>query len=407
MSKVEYKIQDLFEFIRNGANIKQGQPGGYPITRIETISTGELNRNKMGYAGITDIAQYENYILEHEDILMSHINSEKHLGKSALYEKKENERIIHGMNLLGLRVKKEILIPKYAMYLFQTQQFRKSLSKIVKKSVNQASFAVNDLKNIKVDIPSVEQQRYIVSILESCNRLIQKRQSQITALDELAQSLFLEMFGDPKTNKKNYKVKTLTEFYEHPKEAVKCGPFGSALKKEEYVISGVPVWNMDNITKQNDFIDYPNLFVTPEKANDLNNYNVKNRDIIISRAGTVGKMAVVDSKYGNSLISTNLIRLRLNEKLKPEFLVWLIKIFGDKVCRMRTGSDGSFSHMNTSVLDSIEFPYPPLEQQQEFLTRLKAIQANKNSFLDSLNEMNNLYNSLLQKAFKGKLFQGQ
>ncbi|WP_108307222.1 hypothetical protein [Metalysinibacillus jejuensis] len=149
---MEHKIQDLFEFIRNGANIKQGEPGGYPITRIETISSGEINRNKMGYAGLTDLKKYENYILEDQDLLMSHINSEKHLGKCAIYHKKDNEIIIHGMNLLGLRVKKEMILPKFAVYLFQTNKFKKSLSKIIKKSVNQASFAVNDLK--KSELPT-------------------------------------------------------------------------------------------------------------------------------------------------------------------------------------------------------------------------------------------------------------
>lgn len=87
MSYVNYKLGDLFKFIRNGANIKQGIPGGYPITRIETISKGEINRNKMGYAGIEDITGYEKYILQDGDILTSHINSEIHLGKSALYKK--------------------------------------------------------------------------------------------------------------------------------------------------------------------------------------------------------------------------------------------------------------------------------------------------------------------------------
>ena len=51
---------------------------GYPITRIETIANSEVDRNRMGYAGITDIAKYDNYVLQTGDILMSHINSEKH-----------------------------------------------------------------------------------------------------------------------------------------------------------------------------------------------------------------------------------------------------------------------------------------------------------------------------------------
>lgn len=86
---MSYEMQDCFSLIRNGANIKQGQfEGGIPITRIETISDEIVDRQKMGYAGIAD-NKYELYYLQDGDILISHINSLKHIGKCALYNKKE------------------------------------------------------------------------------------------------------------------------------------------------------------------------------------------------------------------------------------------------------------------------------------------------------------------------------
>ena len=90
------KIEDAFSIIRNGANIKQGlDDSGYPITRIETISNRTVDRNKMGYAGVTDISKYFDYVLQNGDILMSHINSETHLGKVALYEKPIRVEYLH------------------------------------------------------------------------------------------------------------------------------------------------------------------------------------------------------------------------------------------------------------------------------------------------------------------------
>jgi len=75
------KLGEVFSLIRNGINIKQGiANGGYPITRIETISNGEIDRDKMGYAGITNLSKYSSYILKTGDILMSHINSVQYLG---------------------------------------------------------------------------------------------------------------------------------------------------------------------------------------------------------------------------------------------------------------------------------------------------------------------------------------
>ena len=85
------RLGDVFSVIRNGASIKQTDgAGGLPITRIETISNREVDRNKLGYAGIKGADKYRGNILQDGDILMSHINSEKHLGKVALYKKQGN-----------------------------------------------------------------------------------------------------------------------------------------------------------------------------------------------------------------------------------------------------------------------------------------------------------------------------
>ena len=128
------------------------------------------------------------------------------------------------------------------------------------------------------------------------------------------------------------------------------------MKKEEYVREGIPVWVMDNISKQGDFKENVYLCITKEKFEKLKSYNVKKSDIIISRAGTVGKMCVVTADYEDSIISTNLIRLRLNQMLLPMYVVKLVTIWGSKISRLKTGNDGTFTHMNTGVLDNISFP---------------------------------------------------
>ena len=143
------KLGDVFPLVRNGASIRQTDGAtGIPITRIETISNREIDRNKFGYANIIDGSKYKDYILQDGDILMSHINSEKHLGKVALYRKQGNEQIIHGMNLLMLRANPSVLFPPYATYFFETPAFLMQIQKITKKSVNQASFTVTALKEI-------------------------------------------------------------------------------------------------------------------------------------------------------------------------------------------------------------------------------------------------------------------
>lgn len=398
---MEHKIQDLFEFIRNGANIKQGEPGGYPITRIETISSGEINRNKMGYAGLTDLKKYENYILEDQDLLMSHINSEKHLGKCAIYHKKDNEIIIHGMNLLGLRVKKEMILPKFAVYLFQTNKFKKSLSKIIKKSVNQASFAVNDLKKIKVDIPDIEQQQRIVSILDSCISLKRKRQSQITALDELTKSLFLEMFGD--NIRSNYKKEKIEYLGDGTKYAIKAGPFGSALKKEFYVNKGYKIYGQEQVIRDN--FSYGDYYIDEKKYQELINCSIKPGDILISLVGTFGKLSVVPDNFEPGIINPRLMKLSLDtNKINPHFFKYLMSLPTTLQQLAVNSHGGTMGIINVSIIKEFKIIVPPIDVQLIFINKMDKINKMKNKIQCSIDEMTNLYDSLIQKAFKGKLF---
>lgn len=264
-----------------------------------------------------------------------------------------------------------------------------------------ASLNISTLRDLKIPLPPLAEQKRIAAILDKADAIRQKRKQAIELADEFLRSVFLEMFGDPVTNPKGFPIKVLSELYVDPKNGTKCGPFGSALKKEEFVDGGIPVWNMDNISLSGNFKDEPKLWVTEEKFKEIDAYSVTDGDVIISRAGTVGKMGVVRTKYLNSLISTNLIRVRFSEDLLPEYFVALMTYCKGRVGRLKTGPDGSFTHMNTGILDKLEFPYPPIELQEKFLKLL----ADTERYLDKVSpyQFSELFDSLSQKAFSGQI----
>lgn len=190
-------IGAAFTLIRNGASIKQtDSAGGIPITRIETIANRVIDRNHMGYADIYNGDKYSSYFLRDGDILMSHINSIQHLGKAAIYHPlDEKEKIIHGMNLLVLRANQKILDNQFAYFYFSSDSFLHKLPRITKKSVNQASFTVSELKKIDIPCPALSQQHKIAKILSIIQTLCNKRNEQLKIFDELVKSRFIEMFG--------------------------------------------------------------------------------------------------------------------------------------------------------------------------------------------------------------------
>jgi len=398
---MDYQLQELFVFIRNGITIKQGESGGYPITRIETISHQNVNREKLGYAGIYDLGKYEKYVLENEDILMSHINSEIHLGKSAIYEKLTDETIIHGMNLLCLRVKKELIFPKFAYYLFQSIDFKKSINKISKKSVNQASFSVNDLKKLRVNIPNIDIQIKITSILDESRKLIKNCHSQIEALDKLMQSLFLEMFGNPVTNPKNF-------------ERVRLGTLvevigGYAFKSRDFVKEGIPIIKIGTANKG--YFDLNNLAYLPIGFEDIyKKYCVFPGDLLITLTGTVGKedygnICEVSSDYSLYLLNQRVAKLDLKAGLSPAYL---------KFCFKQTRFKGQLTKLSRGVrqanisnddIKNLIISVPAIEQQKEFEDVTQKVMHQMILLKDILELMEVQYKSLLYKAFKGDLFQ--
>ena len=115
------------------------------------------------------------------DILISHINSVKHLGKCAVYQG-EPEKLIHGMNLLVLRVDTEKVNPVFTFYLLCNSGFRRQYSKITKNSVNQSSFNISSFKRLLSFSPPLELQQRFAAIVESVE---QQKAAQRAHLDEL------------------------------------------------------------------------------------------------------------------------------------------------------------------------------------------------------------------------------
>jgi type I restriction enzyme S subunit len=256
---------------------------------------------------------------------------------------------------------------------------------------------------IRIPLPPLPEQKRIAAILDAADALRAKRRESIEQLDSLIQVRFLEMFGDPVTNPRGFPVRSLPDFYVNAKEGTKCGPFGSALKKHELADEGVPVWNMDNISTSGRMLLPFRMWITPKKFRDLEAYAVLDGDVLISRAGTVGKMCVATSGVAESVLSTNLIRVRFGKSLLPIYFVSLMTYCKGRVGRLKVGPDGAFTHMSTGVLDTLRFPYPPLDLQREFASIVESIEHQKARLKAHLAELDTLFASLQSRAFNGEL----
>jgi type I restriction enzyme S subunit len=394
------EIQSIGEVFNGKTPSKSEQRSvGRPILKIKDMDeNGKFRDNHQSYVDSDFYSKYSKKKLKAKDtIILNAAHNSDYVGNKNAFVGRELDGVIATGEWLIIRISDAS--PEYINHFLRSPLGKKKLKTCVKG----IHLYPKDVGRITVPISSPKDQKRIAHLLGKVEALIVQRKQNLQQLDELLKSVFLEMFGDPILNPHKYPVKMLSEFYINPKEGTKCGPFGSALKKHEFVNSGVPVWNMDNISLDGRMISPFRMWITQEKFQKLSTYSVIDDDIIISRAGTVGKMCVAKMNDEPAIISTNLIRVRLSNQLRPLHIVSLMTFCKGRLRRLKVGADGTFTHMNTGILDMLEFPYPPIKLQNQFATLVEKTDEIKALYKQSLNDIENLYGALSQKAFKGEL----
>lgn len=390
-------VGECFFQIRNGANIKQGvADGGFPITRIETIANDRFNRDRMGYAGITDADKYQSYILEDGDLLMSHINSVQYLGRTVLYHKQENEKIIHGMNLLAMKANRDILNPAYAQYYFRSIPFRAQIRQITKKSVNQASFTVSDLKKIPIQVPSLLEQCNAVETLDRVNKLLELHQHQLQTLDELVKARFVELFGNPVINNKGWNVSDLEQL------TIKIGS-GATPKggKEAYQTDGISLIRSMNV--HNGKFEYKELaHISDEQAARLENVAVEENDVLLNITGaSVARSCVVPTNVLPARVNQHVCIIRCKDSIMPDFINSLLidDNYQDLLWSI-AGSGATREAITKQQVESLQIILPPISKQEEFSKFINRVDKSKSAVQKSLDEAQLLFDSLMQQYFE-------
>ena len=385
-----FKLKDISEFIRNGVTIKQdiSSKEGIPITRIETISKGTIDFNKLGYANISKIEKYKEWLLKKGDILISHINSEKHLGKSAIYLD-NNYDIIHGMNLLCIRAIDKKVFPEYLQLFFKTNQYKKQIKKITKKSVNQASFSVNDFKEILITVPDLNIQEKIIKKIKVLEKILENNKLKLAYLSELTKSLFTRMFGDIKSNDKNWKIYKFSE-------KLKISSGGTPSKANKiYWENGTISWIGSNMCNDEIITKNDGKFITEEGLKNSSAKIYKMNTVIVALVGaTIGKTGLL--KFETST-NQNIAALEIkNMDYSPEFLFFLLQNLYYKFTEL--GGD-TFKMANLNFIKNLPLISPPIELQNKFTERVEKIEKLKFEIEKSIEEAQKLYNSLISKYF--------
>ena len=260
---------------------------------------------------------------------------------------------------------------------------------------------LGDLTEAKIPVPPLEEQERIVSILERAHDAICKREESKRLLDELIQSKFVDVFGNPSINSKKWKVEELLNVLvniENGKSFVcenynREGIYPAILK-----LSAV-TYGTYNSEENKALIDEESFIETVE---------VKNGDLLFTRKNTpelVGMSAYVYETTPNLMMPDLIFRLNTNEKCNKIYLWQLInhQLFRGKIKALSNGSAKSMSNISKQNLMRLGIPVPPIVIQNEFADFVSQINKLKFEMENSLKELQNNFNSLMQRAFNGEL----
>ena len=256
------------------------------------------------------------------------------------------------------------------------------------------------VKELKIPLPPLAEQRRIAELLDQAETLRAKRRAALAQLDSLTQSIFLDLFGDPSTNPKQFPTPRLVSAIELRG--------GFAFKSADYVADGIPLVrigevNRGGVTRESACF----LPITHEAP--LTRFIVRPGDMLMSLTGTTGKddygnVILLDSTFNRYFLNQRvaLIEPKLNI-LDRHYLLYILK--NPKIKLRLTSKSRGIRQANISNGDvlELELPVPPIELQREFARRVNAVEKLKTVQRASLAEMDALFASLQHRAFRGEL----
>lgn len=356
-------LSGLVLLMKNGTTAMQNQEGrGLPTTRIETISDGTIDLQRVRFVEL-DEAAVERWRLQQGDILLSHINSVEHIGKSAIY-RGIPDTLIHGMNLLLLRPDQNVISPEYLHYGLRSSRVRQIVRSRCKRAINQASINQKELGAIELPVPSLPEQHRIVDLLSRAEGIVRLRREAEKKAAEFIPALFLDMFGDPGTNPKGWVVATVGD-------VLAASDYGSSSKSSSDG-NGLPMIRMGNVTYQGN-LDLTDLKYVDLAADEVERYSLQEGDILFNRTNSkelVGKTGLWDGSCA-AIVASYFIRLRVQREIvNPHYLWAFMNTAHIKRVIFDTarGAIGQ-SNINSKELKAFPLPVPPIAMQDQFALR--------------------------------------
>lgn len=370
------KLGDIATYV-NGYAFKPNQWSdiGLPIIRIQNLNDNDAQYNYCNNDNIPS-----KYLVNKGDILISWSAS---LG---VYEWLKNTAYLnqHIFKVVFDKLEINKYYFKYAVSSKIDHMVRNAHGATMKHIVKK------DFDNTKIYYPPLQTQQQIVEELDCLTSIIEKQKKQLEELDNLAQSIFYDMFGDPIENEKRWDTSSFGKKFK-----ISSGGTPNT-KNPSYWDNGHISWIGSNLCQNSILYCNDGKFITEEGLLNSNARIYTSGYVLVALVGaTIGKVAMLRF---NTTTNQNIagIDVNSNQQYTSEFIFYVLQALYPLFLQL--GGD-KFKMANLSFIRALPLITPPLPLQQKFASKIEAIEKQKELIKKSIKETEDLFNSRMDYYF--------
>lgn len=388
------KLKEIVTQIR-GVSYKptdiKSEIDGIPILRANNIQDDGINLDELVYIDSKKVHE-EQYLKKGDIVICASSGSKNLVGKAATYNK--NEKASFGVFCKVVRVNEsENLCKEFVQQYFQSKLYRNAISELsIGANIN--NIKTEHIDALKINIPSLEEQKKIASHLDTIQSAIDNKKQQLTALDELVKSKFVEMFGENPVENGKWKVEKLDTLVQVTSS--------KRIYAEEQTDSGIPFLRISDLVSRINGLEQAELYISYEKYNEFGKkgWVPTKDDILVTTRGTLGLCYIIredDEFYFQDGMITWL-KFDNHEKVLSVFICYLFAYVLSPKFNIKSNG-ATVKYLSISDLKVEKIPVPPIELQNTFAEYVQKIDSAKSIIKTQLNDLNELLESKMDFYF--------
>jgi len=390
------RLGDVAEFVRGitftPSDVdERDREQGIGVMRTKNVQR-TLDLSDVWTIDETFVKNEKQYLTE-GDLLVSSANSWNLVGK-AVWVPKLDFRSTFGGFISVLRKTSEKLDNRYLFHWFISERTQTLLRSLSNKTTNISNLNLRRALELSIPLPPLAEQRRIAEQLDTADRILRLRERAIAKLDQLAQSVFMEMFGDPVRNPNKWTLAKLNDL------CITKGQYGAGLSAIDFDPSHP---RYIRITDIDEYGCLNEKMVSPSGSDDeWTDYYLRDGDVLIARSGaTVGKTYLHRNCQQRCVYAGYLIRFSPNPTiLQSEFLFALTRTAFYRQWVEAKKKVVAQPNINAKQYgDELIFPVPPIEHQKKFARFYASMEELKNYYQHSISKNNILLAALQHQSF--------